>query len=1082
MHKEAAMFPLQRAQHQGRIAAIAALLLLVSVCLPGRSHAMITGISPGTLTAGTSTPVTLSGDASDFDVSGPLLGVWYEMSDGPVQYAEISFTRLSTYQARATITLPAHATGSGGIAVFDNTSGLWAGSGANFSIAPSPTTQNILSDVTPKQFYRGRSYSPTLTFSDFNSTLGITLALSTEADGQGGIVSVVGGCVQNPCGANWIDIPADAPLGTAYFRNAASGGPGIAVTILDGVPDVVTGMTPGSGIIGGPDVTLTFTGSDFTETVQVCCGPPDPATGSSLPLATTWLNASTVQAVLPSGAFAQLGEGRTTFSVVDSQQGVDGWESAWPFDVLEPGGTDLTLAVLDMLPHDPIPAGNCVPRQVVTNTLFPQWPAHPMLAYKYPIGPTEGNPDHVPSGYDTRAIPLTAEMFVPSGPGTFAITATVCLPDNAMQTSVNGRMAPGGMVNGQPDVWVYPQGVQFAIGAYQPPPPTILSITPSAVSAGSPDTTVTLRVTNYDPSTTDLWMYSPGNDGWYLIGTDAGSFVSVDPGSLQVTIPSQYLANPTTLTMELYNNDTNAYDDRALPVVDPPASLSVGSLQQRGANVSVSVAWTQSVTSTTIDCGTVPSQTIGDPNGGSCVYTAPGTFTVTGSYWDGMQTQHPAPVQVVVPALVPAGASLHVTLADGALPPEDLSGPFPVATMTMPSVYPVPVQLSLTLDPPTPGPVGIADPPDLTVSRIRIKPIAQTADLTASWSASDDQMTLQTGADASHLQASTSLTHFAPHSNDPSHWRQRFILVGQTLTGLPVSTELVLQGPVGDGSQVIFNVHRINPIYPYTPATYVYQALNMAGGVSGEPMTQTWTVTGTGESRPSTSIQGAANYPVTYTTSGTKNINLVVSGPFSGWKVWTDSVIVPTAPPANPIAFYTTVPTNNRPPATYRFAPNYPPLPAGEKFTGNPTWSVDGVTQYTGSIFYYTFTAAGQHTVTVSQPTTLPRLISGTTTVTVNVNQLPVGTIDCSGSYINKTVKPVTYVLSCKAANTADPDGRIASLVWTLPDVPYQNLNGSTYFKYTFATAQAVRVQLLLTDDSADTATIETTVDLSTLH
>jgi hypothetical protein len=401
--------------------------------------------------------------------------------------------------------------------------------------------------------------------------------------------------------------------------------------------------------------------------------------------------------------------------------------------------------------------------------------------------------------------------------------------------------------------------------------------------------------------------------------------------------------------------------------------------------------------------------------------------------------------------------------------------------MIMPSIYPVPVQLSLTLDPPASGTVGIADPLDLTTSRLRIKPVAVPADLTAPWSTSDVALILQAGTDANHLQASTALTRFAQNGTDPSHWRQRVILVGYTLHGTPLSTELSLQGSVGDGSQVSFTVKRVNPIYPYTPTTYLYEVPTLAGGVPGEPMTQTWSITGDNETRPVKSLQGPGNFAVTYTTPGQKSITLTAGGPFSGWKPWTDSVTVPQAPPVGPIAFYVTAPTYNRPPATYRFAPNYPPLAPGERITGDPTWSVDGQPVFTGAIFYSTFTAAGPHTVTLSQPTTLPRLLGGSTTITVDPNQVPVGSIDCSGSYLDKTTTPKTYVLSCKAVNTSDPDGQIVSLVWTLPDVPYQKAGGS-YVHYGFPSPQVVPVQMVLTDNSGGTATISTSVDLSTVR
>ena len=85
----------------------------------------------------------------------------------------------------------------------------------------------------------------------------------------------------------------------------------------------------------------------------------------------------------------------------------------------------------------------------------------------------------------------------------------------------------------------------------------------------------------------------------------------------------------------------------------------------------------------------------------------------------------------------------------------------------------------------------------------------------------------------------------------------------------------------------------------------------------------------------------------------------------------------------------TTVPTYNRPPATYRFAPNYPPLQSGEKLIGNPTWSVtrhsDPLTllgSFSGTPSYYTFTAADSYDVVISQATSL-RTLYGRTAVTV---------------------------------------------------------------------------------------------------
>jgi hypothetical protein len=105
----------------------------------------------------------------------------------------------------------------------------------------------------------------------------------------------------------------------------------------------------------------------------------------------------------------------------------------------------------------------------------------------------------------------------------------------------------------------------------------------------------------------------------------------------------------------------------------------------------------------------------------------------------------------------------------------------------------------------------------------------------------------------------------------------------------------------------------------------------------------------------------------------------------------------------------------------------------------------------------------------------------GRTAVTVNPNQPPTGSVDCSGSSIVKTTNPWSYTLSCKALNAVDADGRITSMVWALPDLGVSK-SGSTYWNYGLPTAQAVRVQLILTDDSGASTTLENTVDLRTLR
>jgi hypothetical protein len=509
-----------------------------------------------------------------------------------------------------------------------------------------------------------------------------------------------------------------------------------------------------------------------------------------------------------------------------------------------------------------------------------------------------------------------------------------------------------------------------------------------------------------------------------------------------------------------------------------PGPVTVGQATRLGSAVSVPVSLAPVVATPRINCGTTPSQILPGFTG-LCVYTTPGTFNISASYSQNGTDGTTTPVPVTIPALPPTNPQLRISLVGQATPTHDGSGPIPIDRTGQPSIYPVPVQLALTVDPPSPTQLGVPDPLDPVTSTVYVKAVATTADLTAPIAVGDPAAPLSSTTDPTTFTASLSLSRFVVNQNNPSSWRQRFILQAWTVSGQPVSTELYLDGQRGDGSQIQFTWKRIDPIYPYAPTTYRYTISGLSSAVLGEPMTQHWT----SSDGTTKTIQGDGYFDATFTSPGLKSAELNAGGPLSGTKTWQDPnpPTIPPMPPGNPIAFYITPPRYNRPPATYRFAPNYPPLAPGERITGDPTWSVDGQPVFTGAIFYSTFTTAGPHTVTISQPTTLPRLLGGSTTITVNPNQVPVGSIDCSGSYLDKTTTPKTYVLSCKAVNTSDPDGQIVSLVWTLPDVPYQKAGGS-YVHYGFPSPQVVPVQMVLTDNSGGTATISTSVDLSTVR
>jgi len=561
--------------------------------------------------------------------------------------------------------------------------------------------------------------------------------------------------------------------------------------------------------------------------------------------------------------------------------------------------------------------------------------------------------------------------------------------------------------------------------------------------------------------------------------TAATSLSVAQPGAYTITLVAQTLASQTaTLTAPL-------------TLTQGSVQLNADALNQRGTAVALPVSWPEAagVTPQSVDCGTGATQTFAGSTG-ECVYQRPGTYTVLGRFTDplGVPNVHTVPTVIAVPTVAPGPPALRAAPADGVQPTHDLSQPIPAATYGTPTVYPVPVGFRLTFDPPAGSQAGIPDTLDVSRSVLYVKPVATDADLTAPIVSGDQVLTLQDNGDGTY-QGTGTLGTFARNSAQPTTWQNRIILRGQTLTGIPVTAELRLQGPRGDANQITYAQQRIDPIYPYPPTVYRYVTTNLRSPITGEPMTQTWS-SSDGQSRV---VAGDGYVDITFTASGNKSVTMNAAGPLTGPKTTVDASIVIPPAPAAAIAFTTTVPTYNRPPATYRFAPNYPPLQSGEKLIGNPTWSVtrhsDPLTllgSFSGTPSYYTFTAADSYDVVISQATSL-RTLYGRTAVTVNPDQPPTATLDCSGSYISKTTNPWTYVLSCKAVNAVDPDGTIKTYIWSLPDLGI-SVAGTSTWHYTFSAPQAVNVTLTLQDNSYATCApcgqtvLRTSFDLRTLH
>ena len=541
---------------------------------------------------------------------------------------------------------------------------------------------------------------------------------------------------------------------------------------------------------------------------------------------------------------------------------------------------------------------------------------------------------------------------------------------------------------------------------------------------------------------------------------------------IKVRVPAEVFAIAGTARLEV----AGVYDDTATTdfAITAAEAVTAGSLTQGDGVVTVDVTWAGSPVNPSIDCGTVPSQSV-DGASGTCTYRTAGMYTIQGSYVTGGSRVDAAPITITVPSIAPAAAALRITSLDGqANPVHDTSGATPVVTMGTPTVFPIPMSLQAALVLPD-GSTGVLEP--LSTAAISSQPVSSTGGALAAPSS----IPVSSQPTPISTLSNVGVGNIVEDFSDPTTWRVKFTITGTTSQGTQVAGDLILQGPRGNGSTVTATSQKSAPIYPYPPAVYKWTLTGAQTPTTNEPLQNTWTVRNQNNNVLPASISGNT-LTILFTNPGTNSITLNIDGLFAGTKtVLADTVTVPTPPTPGAISFTVTTPAQNRPPAAYTFKPVYPTLGPGERITSSsPTWTVDSAPVVAGSSLTTTFNSAGDHTITVTATTSLPRQITGSKTVTVNANLPPTGTIDCSASYKNPGT-PVTYTLSCKAVNAKDPDGTLKSMVWGVSELSYSKA-GSTYFSYGVSTSQIFTVTLALTDNSGATTVLTTTVDTRILH
>jgi len=513
------------------------------------------------------------------------------------------------------------------------------------------------------------------------------------------------------------------------------------------------------------------------------------------------------------------------------------------------------------------------------------------------------------------------------------------------------------------------------------------------------------------------------------------------------TLTGQTLSASAALTIDL---------GKATLLADPPA--------QDGNAVIVRVRWPDSGPTGAINCGFM-SQTLTAPSG-TCRYTRAGSYQIVGFFPDPARgaTVLTDPIPVVIPLLAPINASLSIASVNSAGVSADATGPVPVFTTIQPQSYPVGVRLALAFQ--RPDGIGILDVIDRSHSSLTA---AAAAD-----GATPIPLALSSSSGPLELTALATLRSFPPDPADPSRWRYRFTFTGHALGGSAYSAQADLAGLIGQLTPLTLQVSRAAPAAPYAPATYQYSLTSAHSATLGEPIAATWTVTADGQP-PGQSVQNS-RMAVTFQGPGRYQVSLAVTGPFSGTSTWSDTVTVPGLPDISAPTIVARAPDHNRPPADYRFTVTTPPMPDPRERIGVPTWTAEG-TNVTGPVFVTTFTTAGEHQVGVSLPTSYGRTLEAHTTVSINPNQPPVGTVDCSRSTYRTLTKK--YTLSCRAT-AADPDGRISSLKWVIPELQIERADIINLTLEADHPA-AVTVELHITDNSSAETVVSVPIDMAQL-
>jgi len=184
----------------------------------------------------------------------------------------------------------------------------------------------------------------------------------------------------------------------------------------------------------------------------------------------------------------------------------------------------------------------------------------------------------------------------------------------------------------------------------------------------------------------------------------------------------------------------------------------------------------------------------------------------------------------------------------------------------------------------------------------------------------------------------------------------RFRVQGVTTQGLPLSGELYLQGPVGDGSTIVFLHQPDRSPYAYPPAQYDTPCPRSTRSRPTSPSS----TPGRHTEREYGGLRKRGTFIPDLPDEDPATVTLTLGGPFAGSVTWTDTVSL-LSPPANDVG-HVCHHGPGRTSACRRRTPSPrsgPRLVAGETIAGTPTWTVNGIPAGAATALAYTFTTPG---------------------------------------------------------------------------------------------------------------------------